>query len=237
MDDLQFRRAIYADPKNQDPEIIDAKAQDPSKKSFADEMSLLDEKIKMAMQIPVPEDLSDKLILRQTLASYQNQKRTKRVYLSIAASIAMVGVLLLNFMLFSSSHNTLGDYALAHVYHEDGHFANNTTQPINLTTLNSKMAAFDGQFKASLGKLIFADYCWFDGMKSLHLVYQGETNPVTVFVVPKNEQFVVNTSFSDKNFFGRSLEFEHSNIIIVADKNEPLAKWQKGISNNVTWSI
>ncbi len=237
MDDLQFRRAIYADPNNQDADTIAAQQDDASKKQFAQDICKLDEKIKQALQIPVPDDLCHKLILRQTLASHQVQKRKTRVHLALAASVAIVGGLMLNFMQFSSAYTNLGDYALAHVYHEQGSFANNATNQVTLASLNQKMAAFDGNFSQPLGKLLFADYCRFDGMKSLHLVYQGKTSPVTVFVVPKNEQLRFSTAFNDEKLFGSSIEFIKSNIIVVADKNESLGQWQQSISETVSWSI
>jgi len=237
MDDLQFRRAIYADPNNPDDDVIEAQQQDPSKKQFAQEICKLDEKIKQALQVPIPDDLCDKLILRQTLASHQVHKRKTRIHLALAASVAIVGGLMLNFMQFSSAYNKLGDYALAHVYHEQGSFNNNGTSKVTLASLNQKMSAFDGNFNQSLGKLLFADYCRFDGMKSLHLVYQGKTSPVTVFVVPKNEQLSFDANFNDKQLFGSSLEFSHSNIIVVADKNESLEQWQQSISDTINWSI
>ncbi|WP_019027712.1 DUF3379 family protein [Colwellia piezophila] len=237
MDDLQFRRAIYADPNNQDADCIAAQQADPSKKQFAQDICQLDEKIMRALQVPVPEGLSEKLILRQTLASHQIHKRKKRVHLALAASVAIIGGLMLNFMQFSSAYTNLGDYALAHVYHEQGDFANNTSGQVTLASLNQKMAAFDGNFSKAFGKLISADYCRFDGMKSLHLVFQGKTSPVTVFVVPKDEQLRFSPTFNDKQLFGSSIEFKHSNIIVVADKNESLQQWQQNISETVTWSI
>jgi len=237
MDDLQFRRAIYADPNNQDAETIAAQQQDPSKKQFAKEISQLDEKIKQALHVPVPDDLCNKLILRQTLANHQVHKRKTRVHLALAASVAIVGGLMLNFIQFSSAYTNLGDYALAHVYHEQGSFENNASNQVTLASLNKKMAAFDGSFSKALGNLISADYCRFDGMKSLHLVYQGKTSPVTVFVVPKNDQLNFDSDFNDKQLFGSSLEFSHSNIIVVADKNESLDQWQQSISDTVNWSI
>jgi hypothetical protein len=237
MDDLQFRRAILAEPSNQDAELLSAIQSDPAKQQFANELSQLDEKIKQAFEIPVPEGLSEKLILRQTLASHQIQKRKKRVHLALAASVAIVGGLLFNFMQFSSAYTNLGDYALAHVYHEEGIFANNSPNRVSLTSLNNKMAAFDGNFSDSLGELIFADYCRFDGMKSLHLVFQGKTSPVNVFVVPKNEQLTFSETFNDKSLYGESLNFKQSNVIVVADKNESLKQWQKNISQNISWTI
>jgi hypothetical protein len=237
MDDLKFRRAIYANPNSQDADVLAAQQQDANKMQFAKEICLLDERIKQALHVPVPDDLCNKLILRQTLATHQVQKRKKRVHLALAASVAIVGGLILNFMQFSSAYHNLGDYALAHVYHEEGSFANNETNLVSLTSLNQKMAAFEGNFSKSLGKLIFADYCRFDGMKSLHLVYQGKTSPVTVFIVPKNEQLDFSTDFNDKKLFGSALEFNSSNVIVVADKNESLDQWQQNISETVNWSI
>lgn len=236
MDDLQFRRAIYADPNNQDEATLAAQQQDPNKKKFAKDISLLDKKIKQALEVPVPDDLCNKLILRQTLASHQVQKRKKRVHLALAASVAIVGGLILNFLQFSSAYNNLGDYALAHVYHEEGAFDNNSNTLVNLASLNNKMAAFDGVFNKSLGKLISADYCRFDGMKSLHLVYQGKTSPVTVFVVPKNEELSFSQNFHDEQYVGRSMAFNDNNIILVTDKNESLDTWQNSINSTVSWS-
>jgi len=240
MDDLQFRRAILADPKSTETdnaELLAALLEDPAKKQFAQEINLLDEKIKQALNIPVPDNLCDKLILRQTLASHQVQKRKTRVHLALAASVAILGGLLFNFMQFSSAYTSLGDYALAHVYHEETYFANNSKDRVTLTSLNQKMAAFDGNFNESLGKLLFADYCRFDGMKSLHLVFQGKTSPVTVFVLPKNDQLNFTAKFDDNNLYGESLGFKHANVIIVGDKNESLEQWQQNISSNIAWTI
>ncbi len=239
MDDLQFRRAILAEPKSAETntELLAALEEDDAKKQFAQELNHLDEKIKQALNIPIPDDLCNKLILRQTLATHQIQKRKTRIHLALAASVAILGGLLFNFMQFSSAYSNLGDYALAHVYHEETSFANNSKSRVSLTSLNQKMATFNGNFNQSLGKLLSADYCRFDGMKSLHLVFQGETSPVTVFVVPKNDQLNFTAQFHDKNFYGESLDFKQANVIIVGDKNESLDKWQQNISDNIAWTI
>lgn len=88
-----------------------------------------------------------------------------------------------------------------------------------------------------MGELISADYCRFDGMKSLHLVYKGLTDIVTVFVVPKEKHLDFTNKFNDKKLQGESLSFKHANVIIVADKNESLSKWQRVINDNITWLI
>ncbi len=237
MDDLQFRRSIYADPSSQDDDIIEAQNTDPAKKQLAKELCQFDEKLKQAMKIPVPEDLSNKLLLRQTLASHQQEKRKTRVHLALAASVAIVAGVVVNYLQFSNSYTNLGDYALAHVYHEQSAFSNNDNTRVSLTSLNKKMTTFNGSFSESMGELISADYCRFDGMKSLHLVFQGLTDTVTVFVVPKKEHLSFTNKFSDNELQGESMDFKHTNIIVVADKSESLSQWQRAINDNITWSI
>lgn len=240
MDDLQFRRMIYAEPTTQDEQVLAAQHADPAKKQFAQELCQLDEKLKKALNVPVPDDLYNKLILRQTLATHQIQKRKKhkkRIHLALAASVAIIGGSMVNFMQFSSAYTNLGDYALAHVYHEQNVFSNLDENRVSLTSLNQKMVAFNGSFTKSLGHLISADYCRFDGMKSLHLVYQGLTSPVTIFVVPKNEQLAFSAKFNDEYLYGESLGFKDSNIIVIADKNESLQAWEKNIRQNISWAI
>ena len=237
MDDLQFRRCIYADPNTQEEAVLDAINSDPAKKQFAQELNKLDDKLARAMKVAVPEDLYNKLILRQTLASHQQQKRKSRVQLALAASVAFALGLTFNFVQFSSAYNSLGDYALAHVHHEADYFSNNDEARVTLASLNQKMASFNGSFTQSLGELISADYCRFDGMKSLHLVFQGKSNPVTIFIVPNNDDLSFEASFTDETLKGQSLRFNQSNIIVIGDKNESLQEWRNNIKENVIFSI
>jgi len=237
MDDLEFRRRIYANPKAKDDKIIAALAQDPAKKKFAQELDALDEKLAKAMKVPVPEDLCDKLILGQTLASHQQQKKSKRVHYAIAASIAAVFGITLSFLQFSHSYNSVGDYAIAHTHHEAQYFTNATPANVTLAALNDKMATFGGQFDASIGELIMADYCRFDGMKSLHIVMRGESAPVNIFVVPNSEHLSFSESFSQGDLRGSANVYRNSKIIIVGDKSESIKTLQRKVNSNISWSI
>ncbi|MBA6389382.1 DUF3379 domain-containing protein [Colwellia sp. BRX10-3] len=237
MDDLQFRRSIIADPKNRDDAINAAIKDDPTKQKFAYELDALENKISQAMNIPVPDDLANKLILRQTLASHQQHKRKTRARLAMAASVAFVMGLTVNFVMFSSTYKNLGDYAIAHVNHEASYFSNNDQPNVTLASLNDKMAAFKGSFDSTFGTLIFADYCRFDGSKSLHLVFQGQSSPVNIFILPDDEDIKFIASFANDKLQGKSLNFNHSNIIVVGDKNEPIQQWQERVKKNITWSI
>ncbi len=239
MDDLQFRRTIYADPNSQDKEILSAKREDLAKKQFAQEILELDQQIKQALNVDVPEDLYNKLMLKQVLVSHQQQKRKTRIHLAIAASIAFALGLSFTFLQPATPYHDIGAFSLAHVEHEAMHFSDITHNKtrVSLASLNSKMADFNAQFTQSFGKLISAGYCNFGGIKSLHLVYQGEAGPVTVFVMPNENGLTFTAHFANDKLKGQALRFEHANIVVVGDKKEPLNQWRKNIEKNVTWSI
>ncbi|WP_286233173.1 DUF3379 family protein [Thalassotalea sediminis] len=236
MDDLQFRREVYADPKSATPEVVAAKKSDPAKLKFAQEVEALDKKITSALSVPVPDDLCQKLILRQSLASHQQLKRKKRLRIALAASITIAIGLTVNQLQFSHAYSSVGDYAIAHANHEAKYFSNNDEARVSLAALNKKMASFNGSFSQSLGDLMMAEFCRFDGMKSLHLVFRGKSSPVNIFVVPQSEHLSYRNTFNNKDYNGIVNSTQQSHVIVVGDKTEPLNQWQIKLQNSVRWS-
>ncbi|MAI64029.1 MAG: hypothetical protein CL600_03965, partial [Alteromonas sp.] len=57
MDDLEFRRRIYADPETSDSDLIAAANTDEKKRSFWHEQKQMDKKLKQALKVEVPDDL------------------------------------------------------------------------------------------------------------------------------------------------------------------------------------
>lgn len=237
MDDLQFRRTIYADPNSTDEDLLAAKKADPAKQQCADELIKLDKKIYQAMNIDVPDDLYNKVMLKQSFQSHQQQKRKSRIQLAMAASVAFAVGLSVNFMQSSNAYSDLGDYAIAHVNHEANLFNNQSTAQVTLASLNQQMAPYKGSFTQSLGHLISASHCDFGGIQVLHLVYQGKEHPVTVFVVPPNDGLTFDANFAKGNLHGEAQQFKNADIVVVSDKTESLQQWQQKIDKNITWSI
>ena len=66
MDELEFRRRIYADPETTDSDVVEAAKADESKRSFWNEQKQLDKQLKQALKVDVPEDLASKLIWQQS---------------------------------------------------------------------------------------------------------------------------------------------------------------------------
>ena len=187
MDDLQFRRTIYADPQCNDENVKKAAADDPAKREFWNELKRLEGALHEASKVEVPDGLAERLILRQSMESHKTQKKRTRFHLALAASIAFVfGV---SFTLLQQpAPINLGEHALAHVYHEADGFALKIDGDVEYDTMNAKLATIGGKIIENVGRIYFANFCNFDRVRSFHMVMEGEHGKVTVFVIPHSDK-------------------------------------------------
>ena len=216
MDELEFRRTIYADPKCNDERVKQAAAEDSKKQDFWNEMKQLNSKMQLASKVAVPEGFADKLILRQSMQHHARSKVRTRIQLALAASIAFVfGV---SFTMWQMQDQIdLGEHALAHVYHEGNH-ALGAQEDISLQQVNAKLARYGGQLNESVGQVLYANFCDFKGVRSLHLVMQGAQDKVTVFIVPHQKGQKLNSQFGDNKMTGQSLDFSKASLVIVGER-------------------
>ncbi|MFQ3207147.1 MAG: hypothetical protein ACI9IT_001297 [Glaciecola sp.] len=225
MDELSFRRTIYAEPNTTDPDIIQAANNDPAKQAFWDEVKAMDAQLAQAMNIPVPENFADKLILRQGMDEFTQKRKKRPWYVAMAASVAMVvGV---SYMTLLAGNNGLANDVFAHVSHE---YMNKemTMGGKNVTqeAINEKMATFNGSLSEDIGEVVSANYCYLNTIKSLHMIIRGKTGLVNLFVVPDNKSKELEEDFSNDELIGTSFLLSSAKIIIVGDDKEDVSQLQ-----------
>ena len=140
MDELEFRRILYADPNTTDEKVLAAIADDPKKQAFYRELKQLDKSMYQASQVKVPGDLVHKLILRQTMQFHKSSKVRNRIQLAMAASVAfVVGV---GFTMWQQNNLLdLSKQAIAHVHYEGG-YALDAQENVSLQQVYAKLAKF-----------------------------------------------------------------------------------------------
>ena len=245
MDDLEFRRTVMAEPNSKYPEtqqkVQQAANSDSSKQAFLDEMRQFDDNLSAALKVDVPENLSERLILRQTLESHNHNRRRTYSYIAIAASIAFTLGLSFQFLALPENVNeNLGTHSLNHLAHERGYLA--TANEINtLAQVNSKLARFGGQMKpqlaSSLGEPVFVNYCDFAGVTSLHLIYQTPEGRMSVFVAPSNSDIPFVSDFSDDNYIGKGLAFSKAHISVLGKDKQAVQDFSQKVEKSIDWSI
>lgn len=236
MDDLEFRRQVYADPNSKDASLLEAAKADPSKAQFWNEMKHMDNNVSQALDIPVPDDLANKLILRQSIESHNQQRKKGRLHIALAASIAFVAGL--SFMALTSGPSSLNtsDIALAHM-HYDSHYAYTTKSDVSLDEVKSKLASFGADLTAPFNAVYFANYCFFDGQRSLHLVLGNGAEKFTVFITPKEEGEIFQANFEDDTYIGRGWQTEDMNVLVLTERNQAIEPAFDEVQSKMYFSI
>jgi hypothetical protein len=226
MDELTFRRTIYADPNTKDPDVIKAALDDPSKQAFWDEVKALDAQMAQAMNIPVPENFAEKLLLRQGMDEFSQHRKKRPWYVAMAASVAMFAGI--GYMTLLAGDNGLANDVFAHVSHE--YMEKEVMMSGSAVTserINEKMATFNGKLSEEIGDVVSANYCYLDKIKSLHMIIKGEKGLISLFVVPDSQSKGLKEDFSKDDLIGSSFLLESAKIIIVGDDRNEVAKLQQ----------
>ncbi|MEH8016736.1 DUF3379 domain-containing protein [Rheinheimera muenzenbergensis] len=232
MDNTELERILLADPFSQHPALLTALAQDPDLQQFAYQLQQQQRELDDALHVPVPPMLAEQLL--QIPQHAAPSRRRWFTPLALAASIALVSVL--GVQLYQSSFATdLGSHALAHVYHEHDYLQQHAQlQPLH--EVNLKLADFSASLQDWQDEIIYARYCTFQGVRSLHLAVKTTSGYATVFVVPKDAGLQFVSDFADSRYRGLTLAMAKANVIIVSDNASDLQQLPQKLSDKLIFS-
>jgi hypothetical protein len=234
MDELEFRRTLYADPNSTDEKVLAAIADDPKKQAFYKELKQLDKNMHQASQVKVPDNLVHKLILRQTMQSQKSNKARNRIQLAMAASVAfVVGV---SFTMWQQNNLLdLSKQAIAHVHYEGG-YALDAQENISLQQVNAKLAKFGGEFSEDIGRVYYANFCDFENVRSLHMVVEGQNGKVSVFVVPHNDDYQAEGLSHDTKYTSQATDLKRASIIVVGEEGANISNMKEQLNKKIHFS-
>lgn len=232
MDELEFRRRVYANPADTDDALREAAKSNSDYEAFLQDTKKLDEKIKAAAQVPVPDDLANKLILQQKMRDFNHHKRRNRWYIGLAASVAfMFGI---GVTAWHQQHIQLDQAALAHMYYAE------TEQPhgeaeITPHLVNAKLAQFGARLDPAIGHVASVNYCVLDAIQSLHLIVETAQGRMSVFLVPAEDKPTI-SDFEDQVYRGSGYALHNTNILVVGEKGTNINEFKSQLQQRLTFS-
>ncbi|NVK55929.1 MAG: DUF3379 family protein [Alteromonadaceae bacterium] len=218
MDELEFRRRIYANPADDDDALYTAAQSDADNEAFWKDIKSLDDKLRNAANVPVPDDLANKLILNTSLVEFNQHKRRNRWYIGLAASVAFTCGIALT--AWQQQHTELDQAALTHMYYAE-HEQPVGNARITPQLVNAKLAQFGAELDPSIGKIASINYCLLDTIRSLHMIIETPQGRMSVFLVPDNSQVAPN-EFSDPVYKGTSYALQKTNVLVIGEKSADL---------------
>ncbi|NDV91114.1 DUF3379 family protein [Alteromonas sp. 345S023] len=233
MDELEFRRRIYADPEATDKEVVAAAKADESKRKFWNEQLQFDKQLRKAAKVDVPDDLANRLIWQQSANEFARYQKRSRWYIALAASVAFtVGI---GFTMWYHQPISIGGQALAHMQYaqiEESH----SLLPVNLDMVNAKLASFGARFDEMIGDVEVVNFCHLSTVRSLHLIVDTPQGKMSVFIVPERNDIRVPSEFNDQQFHGESIKMQHANIMVVGSKEADLGEMKNIITQRIQFS-
>lgn len=231
MDNLLLRRALYEDPASISPQQLNDDAQ---LLQLQQELLLLDHQLKQQLEIDVPPQLAEQILLRQQMLPVIRHWWQRPLPYATAAA------LLLSVWFYQGStpqvSADLGQHALSHVYHELAALgAISTLDQPSLQPLFAELG-----LSAELPVPVrYARFCDFEGVRSLHLVLEVDGQPLTVFVVPDQTDFphARASQFADARFFGQSLKSARHLLVMVAQQPQLLVKAGPLLADSLKFNI
>lgn len=233
MDELEFRRRIYADPETTDSDVVAAAKDDENKRNFWNEQLHFDKQLRKAVKVDVPEDLANRLIWQQSANEFARYQKRSRWYVALAASVAFtVGI---GFTMWYHQPISVGGQALAHMQYAEIEQAH-SQMPVNLEMVNAKLASFGASFDDMIGDVEVVNFCHLSTVRSLHLIVNTPQGKMSVFVVPERGDIRVPSEFNDKQYRGESIKMQHANIMVVGSKDADLSEMKSTITKRLQFS-
>ena len=238
MDELNFRRKLYADPSDNSEEIVEACKNDKNKAQLKADLLEFDDKLAQAFYIDVPENLSERILLNQGINTQHSIKKKRKSHFAIAASLVAACGLTLGVLQYSpqfraaSEHGVVG-HAIAHLTSELDHIPHDGEA--TLDQLNSKLAYFGGQLIEQFAQIKFVSFCTFEGTRSLHVVMNDNGTDVTVFIIPKSAQLTAQETTSQNGYVGTMIDSINANLVVVSNDKNTNYNWSQKLTSSLKW--
>lgn len=237
MDDILFRHTAIATSNDKAESSLLLVNASECGGSLINEAKEFDQLLKDTLHIVPPHDLVNNILRKQHVLTQPEKMASHRWHIAVAASIAFITGLTLPIV--NNIYRTpmdIGSLALQHVQKES-FFIAKVNENATIENVNVKLARYGGVVHNELGKILFVNYCGFEGVSALHLILEGEKGPVNVFVMPKDANFNDVVEFSNQYLKGISEQFGNNNVVIVGERNESLNRIKDKLTTNIQWEI
>lgn len=230
MDCLEFRRQLNIDPNCSDAGFVQHRQQCPRCAEAQDRARAFENKLRRALDVPVPQQLAESILLAQATDQHRQRRRFVRQggFLALAACLLLaVGV---GMHLRATPLATL---AVNHVMAPDEHFALGLTTTVPDIDVRKAFARRGMDVSRIPGGISYVHCCPVGKYKSVHMVMPGKDGPVTVLYIT-DDQVAQRSDFTRDGWQGRSVPMGHGTLVLVGHDASAFdhieTEWQQALA-------
>lgn len=249
MNCLEFRRLCLSDPGSRDEGYIEHRDECGECARYAEGVSTLDRKLESAMRVPVPDELVNRIKLRQVIQDEQVSRRIRPMQIALAASVLLAVTLgtLFGYQIHTTNQyvTRLAASAVDHTRMErqGDHFVAEHQEPQRQKErFKQVLAAFGGNVMDdeldALGEILHVQVCALDSIDGpvAHAVIQGERGEVTVYYV-YGRKLRSREDFDQGQFKGMLVPVGEGNMAIIGEPGERLVAIADKLEQAIAWHI
>ena len=231
----QYREAVAADPS------FDGGAahllQCSACQKFRRDMQALDEKIAMALALPVPQLEFPELpeLDQSNVATIPARQNMRSRWLAIAATVTLAAFLGFRMLGSDVEPSPLAEQIVAHLEHEP-YALRVTDRPVAEDRLRRVVPAEVSNIDHQVGLITYAQSCVINGNLVPHLVLQGDKGPVTILLM-QHESVDAAETVPGEGINGVILPVGSGSIAIIGEEDdEDVGRIGQQVVNSVTWT-
>jgi hypothetical protein len=233
MNCLEFRRILLTDPGSEDPGFLAHRRSCSECTEVIARSAHFERRLREAARVEVPETLASRILLKQSFAERKARPwwRDRRVVALAASVLLAVGLASLAVLSESRDHRLSQEFvALVN----GAPYALTGSLPVSDDDVSAALDPVGLDLAGSIGKVTFASRCLVRGKLAGHLVLQGESAPVTVFLVPfslVDERARIRSA----HYSGVVVPQGNGTIAIVSSPGESLEGIEERVRSAIRW--
>jgi len=224
---MNLRREKLADPKRPSAEAIRHMAECAACRHFAQGIDSMELKVAQVLNVPVPEGLSERVLLRV----HRGDRRPWRVWALAAAFVLSFGIGMVQWQPRPETDYAM--FAIEHVMHEPESFS--THRLADPSRFRLVMANFGGTVTGPIGKVRYMRLCPVPNGTGWHIVLDTEAGPATLLLIPGKE---ISGAVLEAKFGGltaRALPGGQGYYAIVAETPDIVDAVEQLMKERVRW--
>jgi len=233
MNCIEFRRLLLTHPGVVDPEFAEHRRSCPDCADAVERSGHFERRLRQAVNVDVPENLASRILLKQSFECHAERPwwRTRRVYALAASLLLVVGLVSLG-LNAQLEQGRLSEEFVALV--NGAPYALAASKPVSGNEISAALEPVGLDLDGDIGNVTYAGRCIVRGRLSGHIVVQGDTAPVTVFLI--GEQLVADRAAIRSDLYsGIVVRQGAGTIAIVGIPGEALETIEARVRSAIRW--
>jgi len=231
MNCLEFRRRCIADPDSREVSFLEHRLKCPPCARLWQRMRAFQRRLSQALEVAPPEDLVERILLRQSLDPASRRRHHMRTWLALAASVLLV-VGVSAGLLFQTRPAPLDQVVTDYVAARGQPVARG--REVSLDQLNDLLAEFRMTADPARGSVLLAERCRIRQRRGAYLVLGSEAGPVEVVLMPA-ESLEKRISIRTAGRSGVIVPCPKGSMAIVARDDAPIEVIERRVRRALHW--